>query len=115
MERAMQLRIRDGQLTLGSAYKLMVWGWILGMGTFMGGVFLLMVLLSLLTGQMGVNGEMVQGTGPTLLALAPGLIMLPIIIVLHAFCIGGIILFGLWLYRTRNPLAVTFDEQSVPQ
>lgn len=103
----MKLKTVDGKLTLGSAYKLFVWGWILGWGAFMLPILFLLFVVAALTGQMGVNGEMVYGRGPAIMAMLPMLIMFPIIIVVQAFMVGGLVMFGLWLYRTRWPLTVT--------
>lgn len=102
----MQLRTVDGNLTLGSAYKLFVWSWTLSCGLFMGAFLIIIVLVTLATGQMAVNGEMVQGRGPALMAMLPMLLLFPVFIVLHAFIFGAFLTFGAWLYRLRRPLRV---------
>jgi hypothetical protein len=109
----MQLRTIDGNLTLGSIYKLFVWSWLLSWSVFMGAIFLLLVLVALATGQMAVNGEMVQGRGPALMAMLPMLVLFPIIIVMQAFMFGGFLTFGAWLYRLRRPLKIV-PEGSTP-
>ena len=109
----MKLRTVDGNLTLGSAYKLFVWSWILSWGFFMGAILVLLVLITLMTGQMAVNGEIVEGRGAALAAMAPVVVAFPIIIVLHAFMFGGLLTFGTWLYRLRRPLTVV-SESSTP-
>ena len=102
----MELKTVDGKLALGSAYKLFAWGWVLGWGAFMLPILVLCILIALLTGQMGVNGEMVYGRGAALMAILPLLVMFPIILVLQAFLAGAVVTFGLWLYRLRRPLSV---------
>lgn len=57
----MQLKTVDGMLTLGSVYKLFFWGWLLSWSVFVGAILLILVFVTLVTGQMMVNGEMVHG------------------------------------------------------
>lgn len=107
----MELKTRNGKLYLGSAYRLIVTGWMIGFGVVVGGMFLLIMLLTLLFGgTTTVNGEVVEGTGPLLAALGMGLIMVPVIIIAHAFMFGGIILLGLLIYRSRKPIRVVSDD-----
>jgi len=105
----MQLRTVDGKLTLGSVYKIVVWGWLLGWSVFMVPIFLIIIIGAMLTGEMSVNGEMVHGSGPVLLQLLPFIIVLPIIIVMHAFMFGGLLTFGVWIYRHWRPLNVSAE------
>lgn len=103
----MQLRTVDGNLTLGSVYKLFVWSWVLSWGAFLGAILLLLTLIALVTGQMLVNGEMVQGRGSAVFAMLPMLVLFPIVIVLQGFMFAAFLTFGAWLYRLRRPLKVT--------
>ncbi len=48
----MLLRTVDGNLTLGSVYKLFVWSWLLSWSVFAGAILLILVLVTLATGQM---------------------------------------------------------------
>jgi hypothetical protein len=102
----MQLKTEDGKLTLGSAYKLIVWAWLLSWSAFMIPIVLIIAIGALLSGEMNVNGEMVHGVGPVFVAMLPLLVMMPIIVVLHAFMFGAFLTFGLWLYRHWRPLSV---------
>jgi hypothetical protein len=105
-----QLKTKDGQLTLGSAYKLIVWGWILSWGAFAGFVLILLILVAALSGQMMVNGEMVTGRGQALLSMLPLVVMFPVIITLQAFMFGAFLTFGLWIYRLRRPINVASEH-----
>jgi hypothetical protein len=102
----MRLKTKGGQLTLGSAYKLIVWGWLLSWGVLFGVVLLMLITITLLTGEMAVNGEIVSGRVRAFIAMAPIVLMFPIVITLHAFMFGGLLTMGLWLYRTKRPIEV---------
>lgn len=102
----MQLRTVNGNLTLGSVYKLFVWSWVLSWGAFMGAILLLLTLIALATGQMFVNGELVQGRGPAAFAMLPMFVLFPIVIVVQGFMFAAFLTFGAWLYRLRRPLKV---------
>ena len=108
--RTMELKTKDGDLTLGSAYRLIVTAWVLSWGAFMGFVLLLLLLLTLLTGEMTVNGELVEGRGAALASMLPMLVLFPVVIVMHAFMFGGFLIGGLWLYRLKRPLRVTNED-----
>lgn len=105
----MQLRTVDGKLTLGSVYKLIVWGWLIGWSIFFIPIMLLIVVGGTLAGQMSVNGEMVYGHGTVFMHMAPMLILAPLIIVMHAFMFGGLITLGVLIYRKWRPLTVTAE------
>ncbi|MEO0608730.1 MAG: hypothetical protein AAFY82_10915 [Pseudomonadota bacterium] len=102
----MKLETKGGRLTLGSAYKLIVWGWVLSWGALFGLILLLLLAITLLTGEMTVNGEIVSGRVEVLSAMAPIVVLFPIIVILHAFMFGGFITLGLWLYRFKRPIEV---------
>lgn len=110
----MQLRTSNGNLTLGSVYKLFVWSWLLAWGAMIGAALVVVVIVTLVNGQTVVNGEVIHGRAAALLALAPFMIMLPIVIALHAFMFSGLLTFGAWLYRLRRPLAVTPERDQPP-
>ena len=105
----MQLRTVDGKLTLGSVYKVIVWGWLIGWSVFMIPIFLLIVIGATISGQLSFNGEMIHGSGQVFMHLLPFVLLPPIIIVFHAFMFGGLITFGVWIYRHWRPLAVTAE------
>lgn len=106
----MELRVKEnGQLSLGSAYRLIATGWVLGVGGFFAIMIipmLIIFLITLLAGQpVMVNGEMTTGWS----ALAPMLfilVMFPLIIVFHAVMFGGMIVLGLVAYRQFRPITV---------
>jgi len=105
----MQLRTVNGELTLGSVYKLIVWGWLIGWGIFFIPIMLLIVIGATIAGEMSVNGEMIYGHGLVLLHVLPFLVLIPIIIVMHAFMFGGLLTLGVSIYRRFRPLTVTAD------
>lgn len=105
----MNLKIRDGQLTLGSVFKVVAVGWACVGGVFCGGIFLLLAVIAAVTGQMTVNGELVQGRGAALGALAPAIVFLPVAIALQGVIFGAFITVGAALYRLRRPLSVTVE------
>jgi hypothetical protein len=107
-----QLRAVDGELTLGSAYKLFFVGWLFSWSVLVGVTLLFLVLLTVVTGQVAVNDEMVYGTGPALRAMLPILVLFPPIVVFQAFIFAGFLTFGIWLYRLRRPLLVIADTQA---
>lgn len=105
----MNLKIRDGQLTLGSVFKVVAVGWACFGGVFLGGIFLLLAIIAAVTGQMAVNGEMVHGRGAALAAMAPMIVLLPLIIAIQGVIFGAFITIGAALYRLRRPLSVTTE------
>ena len=106
----MELQTKDGNLTLGSAYRLIVTAWIISWGVFVGFIMLFLILTAALTGTMMINGEMVSGRGTILMDMLPILALFPMIIVLHAFMFGGFLVFGLWVYRLKKPIKVVSDK-----
>lgn len=105
----MNLKMRDGQLTLGSVFKLVAISWTCFGVIIFGAFFLLILLAGVAMGSMEVNGEVVQGSGAVLVAALPLIIILPIIIALQALIFGGFVTLGAALYRMRRPLAVTIE------
>ncbi len=106
----MQLKVKDGNLSLRSLYKLIVAGWIIAFGLLFGVFFLLLIAAGLLTGEMMVNGEVVYGRGAIFLNIVPMLIIFPIFIVMHAFMFGGLIIGGIALYRKKRPLTLVDED-----
>jgi uncharacterized membrane protein len=111
---AMQLRTVRGRLTLGSVYKLFVAGWLVSWSLLVGLILTVLVLITVATGEMLVNGVMVHGTWPVLRSMLPMLVLFPIVIVGQAFMFGGMLTLGVWLYQLRRPLLVVADEDRVP-
>ncbi|MFT4954363.1 MAG: hypothetical protein ACI8U3_000734 [Brevundimonas sp.] len=111
----MNLTIRDGQLTLGSVFKLVAISWLCFGVVVFGGLFLLLLLIGVASGSMVVNGDMVQGRGSVLVAMLPLLILLPIIFALQAVIFGAFATAGAALYRLRKPLSVTVERTTPSQ
>lgn len=109
----MQLKSINGKLTLGSAYKLFVISWIVGWGAIFiifGGIFLLAMLVS---GGAATDAVVVEGALPETAAALLSLIMLPVIIVFHAFAFSGFLLLGFVIYRLWRPVQVTDYQPAV--
>ena len=59
---------------------------------------------------MTVNGEIVSGRGPALLAMAPMLIFFPIVVFLQSIIFAAWLTGGVWLYRLKRPLVVISED-----
>jgi len=105
----MQLHTVDGKLTLGSVYKIVVWGWLIGWSVFFIPIMLLIVVVGMLTGEMSVNGEMVYGRDVVLMHMLPLFVLAPIVIAVQAFMFGGLITLGVRIYRRWRPLTVSAE------
>jgi len=109
----MKLETRNGNLTLGSAYKLTFAAWCVGIGGFFLFFFLLMVAIFFITALAGgpvmVNGEVHTGAAAmqSLLAFVPMLILLPLIIVMQGAMFSGLMVLGLLVYRQFRPIQVS--------
>lgn len=106
----MNLTVRNGQLTLGSVFKLVAVSWLCFGFIVVGGFFLLIMLIGVASGSMTVNGEAVVGRGTVFLSMLPMLVMLPLVIAMQAVMFGGMITAGAALLRLRRPLAVTVES-----
>lgn len=110
----MNLTVRDGQLTLGSVFKLVATSWLcFGLIVF-GGLFLLIFLLGAASGTMMVNGESVAGRQAVLAVGVPMLLLVPVIIAMQAVMFGGFVTLGAALLRLRRPLSVTIESTVRP-
>jgi hypothetical protein len=105
----MQLRTVDGKLSLGSVYKIVVWGWLIGWSIFLIPIFFLIAIGTLISGQMSWNGETIYGRGAIFMRLLPFVFLPPIVIILHAFIFGGVITLGVLIYRRFRPLTVAAE------
>lgn len=105
----MQLKVRDGKLRLGSVYKLFIVAWTTTWIAFFGFVLFLTVIVTLITGEMSINGEMVTGRGPALLAILPVAALFPVIVFLQSFIFGAFLTAGIWLYRLKRPIEVIIE------
>jgi len=115
----MELRVKEnGQLSLGSAYKMIAKGYVIGAGGFVA-IFMIpmfiIFLIGALSGQpMSVNGEMTTGWA----AYTPMLmmfVMFPVIVGLQAIMFGGMVVLGLVVYRQFRPINVKFPPGSEGQ
>ena len=85
----MRLITENGHLKLSSAYRLIVTAWIISFGCLVGLILVLSFLITLISGQTTVNGEIVYGRSEALLQMLPFFILFPVIITFHAFMFGG--------------------------
>ncbi|MBL4616251.1 MAG: hypothetical protein JKY46_01015 [Robiginitomaculum sp.] len=106
----MELRVINGNLTLDSVFRLIVIGSIFSFGALVGVMMLIVVLVMLLTGDVTVNGEVIQGRVKALLEILPALLFFPVYIVVQAFSFAIFLSFGLWLYRLKHPLRVIIES-----
>lgn len=106
----MNLTVRNGQLTLGSVFKLVAIAWLCFGFIVVGGFFLLIMLIGVASGSMTVNGEAVVGRGTVLLSMLPMLVILPLAIVMQAVMFGGMVMAGAALFRLRRPLTVSVES-----
>lgn len=105
----MQLRTVDDKLTLGSVYKIVVWGCLIGFSAFFIPIMLLIVIGGISAGQMSINGEMVYGSGAVFLHMLPLFVFVPIAIAVNAFMFGALIALGVSIYRFFYPLIVSSE------
>ena len=106
----MKLETTDGKLRLRSAFKLIFVAWVLSWGALMIPLIVIMFLVTAFGGTTMMNGEAVSGALGALMIL-PMLIVTPFILLFHALFFGGILTFGLWLYRLRRPIEISEIEK----
>lgn len=106
----MDLRTVNGQLKPGAAFRLIATGYLFGAGALFIPLFAVITIVMVVGGApMKVNGENVHGSARLLAQLAP-VLMVPIILAMQSVMIGGLIVFGLWLYQKRRPIRVIAEE-----
>jgi len=106
----MEIKAINGKLSLGSMFKPIAFGYAIGMGVIFIPFFLLMLPMFLFSpGVVDQGGQLVTGPGPILMMIAPMFIMIPIILAMQGVMIGGAILLGLAIYRSRWPLRVVVE------
>ena len=115
----MELRVKEnGQLSLGSAYKMIATGWVFGVGGVFALIFIPMFVVFLivaLSGQpMNVNGEITTGWA-AFLPMLMMFIVFPFIIGFHAIIFGGMVVLGLVAYRQFRPITVKITSGSGTQ
>jgi hypothetical protein len=105
--RAVEIKAVDGNVSLSSLYKPIAFGYAIGMGVIFIPMFVLMLpILVFSPGVQDQGGHLVTGAGPILAMMAPMIVMVPIILALQGLLIGGAIVLGLAIYRTRRPIRV---------
>lgn len=109
----MEIKAVEGQLSLVSLLKLFATGYTIGMGVIMIPIILLMFPMFMFSpGLEDHSGQLVTGPLPILLEVAPIIALTPIIIVMQGVMIGGAIILGLAIYRTRRPIRVISQNNS---
>ncbi|OLF77765.1 hypothetical protein AWH62_03575 [Maricaulis sp. W15] len=109
----MRLRTRNGQLTLGSIYKLVVTGWTLAWCMLFAVFFVLMILMALTGAPVTVNNSSVTGLGPVLVASLPMMVLMPVIVIIQALIFGGLFVLAMMIYRMFRPITVETDNTGV--
>ena len=104
------MKVRNGQLSLGSIYKLFVAAWATAWTSLFGCIFVILVVVTLLTGEIFVNDQVVQGRIPALLAMSPMLVLFPVVVLLQSFIFAAFLTGGVWLYRKIRPLQVIVEN-----
>lgn len=101
----LELHTIDGRLKPGDAFKMIATGYLWGAGALFVPAITLMTIIIFLSGApIETNGGIVEGS-QRLKVLAP-VILAPIIVAGQAVMIGGLVVFGLWLYEKRRPIRV---------
>lgn len=102
----MELRVKNGHLQLAGAFKVIATGYFLGAGLIFAPLFALSSLMSWRTGASPiVNGQEVAWASGGTAAILP-ILILPVVLALQAVLLGGLVVFGLWLYSKRRPIRV---------
>ena len=109
----MRLRTRNGQLSLGSIYKLVVVGWTFTWTLLFAFIFVLMILMSLSGVPLTVNGDPVSGVGAFLAGALPVMILFPVMIFIQALIFGGFFVLAMMIYRMFRPITVETESASV--
>lgn len=102
----MHLKTRNGKISLGSFYKLFVVAWLLSWGALFAIVLAIFAVAAALGGGITINGEVIVGQAEALLAVASAIGLAPLIITLNAFFYGGLLTFGIVLYRIWRPILI---------
>jgi hypothetical protein len=95
----MKLLVRNGTIEVGSLFKFVFVGVLIGEGIIFGIPFALIFLTIAASGFPAMEGG--QAFPAFLLPL-----MLPLIITMHALMFGGMIVLGLWIYSRFGKLEV---------
>ncbi|MFY0638731.1 hypothetical protein [Maricaulis maris] len=109
----MRLRTRNGQLSLGSIYKLFVVGWTFTWTLLFAFAFVLMILISLTGAPLTVNGAPVSGVGALLAGALPLVLFLPVMAFMQALIFGGFFVLAMMIYRSFRPITVETDMSRV--
>ncbi|MBS0384451.1 MAG: hypothetical protein JSS00_03780 [Proteobacteria bacterium] len=102
----LRLNTVNGNLTLGSVYRLFVVGWVLGFGIFFTAIALFIFVGAAITGEANINGVDVRDRAQVIAAFAPIVVVGPIIIFFQGFIFAGLMTFGVRIYRHWFPLTV---------
>lgn len=109
----MELITEGGRLKSGGVFKLVAVGYFLGATVIILPFFVLIFLLAIATGgPVTVNDQVVEGQN-ALVAMLPGLFIVPLILAFQAVLLGLLSAFGVWLYQKRRP--IRFVEIGTPR
>lgn len=95
----MKLKTANGRLRASAFFKLIITVWAVSWGGLFAVMFCLILAISMLTGEMTINGEAVSGRLTILLQILPFFLLVPIIVGIHAVLFGGLLTLGYWVAR----------------
>lgn len=101
----LKLETINGNLTIGSVYRLFVVGWVLGFGILFTAIALFIFVSAAITGEANINGVHVRDRTQVIATFAP-VLAVPIIIFVQGFIAAGLMTFGVRIYRLWSPLTV---------
>jgi len=108
----MELRTVNGRLRLDGAFKMVATGYLVGASVIFVPFFLLIFVILVVAGAFAPSGGAAASPGGPLAAFIPFL-MFPFIIAMQSVMIGGLVVFGLWLYQMRRPIRVAPEDAEI--
>ena len=105
----MELKVVNGQLELGSIFKLCFTGWLVAWSLIMAIAVIGFLIADVLSGDVVINGETVTGVSVVTSQIIPFLLLLPIIVLLQSAFIAVVTTFGVWLYLQKFPISWSIE------
>lgn len=96
----MELRMVNGQLRPGGAFRLIATGYLVGAGAIFVPVFALAAIITLVADERHFAVSLMS------------LVMAPIVLAMQSVMFGGVVVFGLWLYSRRRTIRVISEGEA---